>query len=76
MATYMTSETPQQVTDGISQVIMTASLGFKYGFGTTVPTTWHVYESVHLPLEVGTRYGKMWIKSYHNLQVEVSVTSE
>ena len=72
MAQFNITPTAQLVTTGLKQVVITSPKGFKYGFGNTEPTTWHSYFDIYRAFEVGTMYGKMWIKSDESFSISVT----
>lgn len=63
MATIITTASNQDLTDGTKQVIVKATDPFLYGFGAS-PTTWFIYDDIDKPVEFGTTYGKVVVKTY------------
>ena len=62
MATIVVKNDPVMITDGTRQALVTATDEFYYGFGDTLPETWHRYYMYRDAIVFGTEYGKVWIK--------------
>lgn len=62
MATAEISGTATAIGDGTKSVIVKSPKAFQYGYGTT-PTEWYMYTDYLTPVEFGTVYGSLKIRT-------------